>query len=152
MPLIQGGPPEWMWERTPEALKWEVVTSNRPDGQTVYGLRVPCGLVILRLHFLTAEEVRQLLASLLAAHEPEHSASARPARRGGPSAQVGTGSEGGGGHEGAVVPKAAVAAWTKRTPWLPRCHTAWRGWSRPAASSSFSRPVGMGPNAWPSCL
>ena len=49
MPLIQGGPPEWIWERTPEALKWEVVTSDRPDGQTLYELRVQCGLEIMRL-------------------------------------------------------------------------------------------------------
>jgi hypothetical protein len=69
MPLIQGGPPEWIWERTPEKLKWEVVPSQRPDGQTVYELRVQCGLEIMRLQFFTAEEVRQL-ASLLAAHGP----------------------------------------------------------------------------------
>ena len=37
MPLIQGGPPEWIWERTPEVLKWEIITSDRPDGQTFYG-------------------------------------------------------------------------------------------------------------------
>ena len=44
MPLIQGGPPEWIWEGTPEALKWQVVPSDRPGGQTVYELRVQCGL------------------------------------------------------------------------------------------------------------
>jgi hypothetical protein len=22
MPMIQGGPPEWIWKRTPEALNW----------------------------------------------------------------------------------------------------------------------------------
>ena len=60
MPLIQGGPPEWMWERTPEALKWEVVTSDRPERQTLYELRVQCGLEIMRLQFFTAEEARQL--------------------------------------------------------------------------------------------
>ena len=43
MPLIQGGPPEWIWERPPEALKWEVVPSDRPGGQTVYELRVQYG-------------------------------------------------------------------------------------------------------------
>ena len=67
IPLIQGGPPEWIWERLPEALKWEIVTSVRPNGQTVYELRVQCGLEIMRLHFFTAEEVRNL-ASLLAEH------------------------------------------------------------------------------------
>ncbi len=69
MPLIQGGPPEWIWERNPERLKWEIVMSERPDGQTVYELRVQCGLEIVRLQFFTAEEVRQL-ASLLTEHGP----------------------------------------------------------------------------------
>jgi len=67
MPLIQGGPPEWIWERIPERLKWEIVTSERPDGRTVYELRVQCGLEIVRLQFFTAQEVRHL-ASLLAEH------------------------------------------------------------------------------------
>jgi len=69
MPLIQGGPPEWIWERIPEKLKWEIITSERPDGQTLYELRVQCGLEIMRLQFFTAEEVRQL-ASLLAERGP----------------------------------------------------------------------------------
>jgi hypothetical protein len=67
MPLIQGGPPEWIWERAAEKLKWEVVPSTDLQGQTVYELRVQCGLEILRLQFLTAEDVRQL-AALLAEH------------------------------------------------------------------------------------
>ena len=65
MPLIQGGPPEWIWDRTPEALTWEVVRSDRPERQTLYELRVQCVLEIMRLQFFTAEEVR-----LLAAHGP----------------------------------------------------------------------------------
>jgi hypothetical protein len=69
MPLIQGGPPEWIWERMPEALKWEIVTSAQQDGATVYELRLHCGLEIVRLQFFTAEEV-QHLASLLAEHGP----------------------------------------------------------------------------------
>jgi hypothetical protein len=52
-----------------EALKWEIVTSDRPDGQSLYELRVRCGLEIMRLQFFTAEEVRHL-AALLAAHGP----------------------------------------------------------------------------------
>jgi hypothetical protein len=69
MPLIQGGPPEWIWERAPEALKWEIITSDQPDGQTLYEVRVQCGLEIMRLHFFTAEEVKRL-ATLLAEHGP----------------------------------------------------------------------------------
>ena len=68
-PFIQGGAPEWVWERAPEALKWEVVPSDQPGGQAVYELRVQCGLEIVRLHFFTAKEVRQL-ASLPAEHGP----------------------------------------------------------------------------------
>jgi len=64
MPLIQGGPPEWIWERVPESLKWEIVTAERPDGQTMYELRLNCGLEIIRLQFFTGEEVRHLAAML----------------------------------------------------------------------------------------
>jgi hypothetical protein len=56
MPLIQGGPPEWIWERTPERLKWEIDSSDRPDGQTLYELRVQCGLEIMRLQFFSARK------------------------------------------------------------------------------------------------
>jgi hypothetical protein len=41
----------------------------RPTEQTVYELRLQCGLEIMRLHFFTGEQVRHL-ASLLAAHGP----------------------------------------------------------------------------------
>ena len=68
-PLVQGEPPEWIWERTPEAPKWEVVPSDQPDGNTVYELRVQCGLEIMRLQFFTAEEIKHL-ASLPAEHGP----------------------------------------------------------------------------------
>jgi hypothetical protein len=67
MPLIQGGPPEWIWERTPEQLKWEIVAADSPEGHPVYELRVNCGLEIMRLQFLTAAELRHL-ASLLDKH------------------------------------------------------------------------------------
>jgi hypothetical protein len=64
MPLIQGGPPEWIWERTPDALQWEVVPSRAPQGHTVYELRANCGLEILRLQFFTADEIEALRAVL----------------------------------------------------------------------------------------
>ena len=69
MPLVQGGPPEWIWERTPDTIRWEFVASKAPDRETRFELRVQCGLEIMRLQFFTAEEVRQL-ASLLAEHGP----------------------------------------------------------------------------------
>ena len=60
MPLIQGGPPEWIWERTHDSLKWEVVPSQDPKGHTVYELRVNCGLGIMKLQFFTEDEIKQL--------------------------------------------------------------------------------------------
>ena len=60
MPLIQGGPPEWIWERTPDPLKWEVIPSQAREGHTVYELRVNCGLGIMRLQFFTGEEMKEL--------------------------------------------------------------------------------------------
>ena len=60
MPLIQGGPPEWIWERTADPLRWEVVPSRSPQDGQVYELRVNCGLGIMRLHYFKTEEMRQL--------------------------------------------------------------------------------------------
>ena len=51
MPLIEGGPPEWIWERTSDPLQWEVVPSRSPEGHTVFELRVKGGLEIMRLQF-----------------------------------------------------------------------------------------------------
>ena len=67
MPIIQGGPPEWIWERTADPLKWSIVPSEQPDGQTVYELRLDCGLGIMRLQFFTAEEMDRL-RSVLSEH------------------------------------------------------------------------------------
>jgi hypothetical protein len=62
MALIQGGPPEWIWERTPDPLKWELVPSQAPDESTVYELKVNCGLAIMRLQFFSEDEINQLRA------------------------------------------------------------------------------------------
>ena len=40
MPMIQGGPPEAIWERTPDPLKWQIFDSQDPQGGTVYESRV----------------------------------------------------------------------------------------------------------------
>ena len=69
MPLIQGGPPEWIWERTPDPVKWEVLAKQSPEGHTVYEVRVNCGLEIMRLHFFTGEEIHDLAAELATIHE-----------------------------------------------------------------------------------
>ncbi len=62
MPLIQGGPPEWIWERTANLLRWEVVPSQAPDGHPPFELRVQCGLEIMRIQFLTDDEIKELRA------------------------------------------------------------------------------------------
>jgi hypothetical protein len=60
MALIQGGPPEWVWERPPSLLKWEVAPSQAGNGQPVYELRLNCHLEIMRLHFFTEQELQDL--------------------------------------------------------------------------------------------
>lgn len=70
MPLVQGGPPEWTWERQAERLKWEINPSRAREGHSVYELRVNCGLEIMRLQFFTREEI-QALQSLLASMESQ---------------------------------------------------------------------------------
>jgi hypothetical protein len=56
MPLIQGGPPEWIWERTADLLKPELVPVRSLEGHTVYGCGSSCGMEILRVQFLTRED------------------------------------------------------------------------------------------------
>jgi hypothetical protein len=68
MPIVQGGPPEWTWERPAEKLKWDLNPSRSLEGATVVELRVNCGLEIMRLQFFTVEEI-QSLQTLLADFE-----------------------------------------------------------------------------------
>ena len=80
MPLIQGGPPEWIWERTPDPLRWEVVPTRNPrDDGPVYELRLSCGLGIMRLQFFTDDELREL-QSVIENHlsEPQSSRPVAP--------------------------------------------------------------------------
>ncbi len=60
MPLVQGGPPEWIWERSADFLKSEVVPMRNSEGQPVYELRLSCGMEIIRLQFFTRREIRKL--------------------------------------------------------------------------------------------
>jgi len=64
MPLIQGGPPEWIWERTADPLRWEVIPAKTQDVEDVVELRLQCGLGIMRLQFFSAAELQQLLRVL----------------------------------------------------------------------------------------
>jgi hypothetical protein len=64
MPLIQGGPPEWIWERGPNLLRWDVVQPPASGGQNLFELRVNCGLEIMRLQFFTPDEIKELRAAL----------------------------------------------------------------------------------------
>lgn len=60
MPLIQGGPPQWVWERSLGPLKWEITPRQDPSGHTVYELRINCGLEIVRLQYFTEDEIKEL--------------------------------------------------------------------------------------------
>ena len=60
MPLIQGGPPEWIWERSPDPIKWKIVESQDMDGNTVYEVRLNCGLGIMKMQFFTLDEIKEL--------------------------------------------------------------------------------------------
>jgi hypothetical protein len=120
----------------------------RADGLRVTGAVRPGDHAAALLH----RRGGPALASLLAGHGPEHLARCRQARGGGQSAQAGTGSEGDGWEASPLVSPATVAAWTKSRPWLVWQQSAWRGWSRPSASSAFSCPVGRGQNNARRCL
>jgi hypothetical protein len=78
MPLIQGGPPEWIWERTANLLKWEVVPAKGSNGQQRYELRVNCGLEIMRLQFLTEDEIKELRAVIDETQGPLNEQQAEP--------------------------------------------------------------------------
>ncbi len=81
MPLIQGGPPEWIWERTPNLLRWDVVPSPASNGNPLYELRVQCGLEIVRLQFLTEDEIQELRAVIAeSANRPAGDQRAEPVR------------------------------------------------------------------------
>ena len=64
MPLVQGGPPEWIWERTPDKIRWELVCLDVRDHETRYELRVQSGLEIMRWQFFNREEVADLYTVL----------------------------------------------------------------------------------------
>jgi hypothetical protein len=66
MSMVQNGPPQWVWERTADPLKWDVVPFQDPKGHTVYEVRVSCGLEIMRLQFFTADELGGLQSVLSA--------------------------------------------------------------------------------------
>ena len=69
MPLIQGGPPIWVWERTPDPLKWEVLPFQQPDGGTHYALVMRCGLEVVRVQLIGGDELKEL-ASLITTQVP----------------------------------------------------------------------------------
>ena len=60
MPIVQGGPPEWTWERPAEKCKWELNRSQSQEGSTTFELRIHCGLEIMRLQFFSKEEIQEL--------------------------------------------------------------------------------------------
>jgi hypothetical protein len=66
MAIVQYGPPEWVWERTPDNMKWNMRRLASADGEARYELRLQCGLQILRMHFFDAKEMWQLVDTIAA--------------------------------------------------------------------------------------
>jgi hypothetical protein len=62
MPIVQGGPPVWIWERTPDPLRWDVQARGGGGGKTMFVLRAQCGLEIVELQVLTGDELQALAA------------------------------------------------------------------------------------------
>ena len=63
MPLVQGGPPEWIFERPTSPLKWTV--TPRPDvGEKTFEMRLDCGMQVLKTQFVNEEELRQLIDAI----------------------------------------------------------------------------------------
>ena len=67
MALVQGGPPEWVWERPADMMRWTVMPSPAQNGDhTVYELRLDCGMQVLKVHLFNEEEMRQLIDAVSA--------------------------------------------------------------------------------------
>ena len=66
MPLVQGGPPEWVWERPSEQLQWEIIPTRSVEEHADFELRVRCGLELVRMQFFTQEEIEELRSMLVA--------------------------------------------------------------------------------------
>ena len=64
MPLVQGGPPQWIWERTPDPLRIDVSDSRSLEGNPVSQLTIRCGFDIVSLHSFTRDELQELYVAL----------------------------------------------------------------------------------------
>lgn len=62
MTFVQSGPPEWIWERSPDPLKWEVKELPAHDGpHSVYELKLQCGPKTVRMHVFNSQEMWSLV-------------------------------------------------------------------------------------------
>ena len=64
MPLVHSGPPEWVFERPSDTLKWEVKELPSDGPHAVYEISLYCGLQILRMHVFNQEEAWALVDAL----------------------------------------------------------------------------------------
>jgi hypothetical protein len=67
MPLLQGGPPLWAWERPEDTLKWDLCCEANAQGPRKFVLKLQCGLEMLRLQSFDREELAALQGQLAAA-------------------------------------------------------------------------------------
>ena len=64
MPLLQGGPPMWLWDRPDEHVKWDVRCEKSSRGLGEFALKLQSGLEIVELRSFTREELQDLAAQL----------------------------------------------------------------------------------------
>lgn len=64
MPLLQGGPPMWLWDRPAGSVKWDVRCEKSSQSLGEFALKMQCGLEIIELHSFTREELQDLNSQL----------------------------------------------------------------------------------------
>ena len=64
MPLLQGGPPVWLWERPSDSVKWDMRCRKNSQGNGEFALKLQSGLEVVELQSFTREELQDLNAQL----------------------------------------------------------------------------------------
>jgi hypothetical protein len=64
MPLLQGGPPMWLWDRPNDNVKWDVRCEKSSQGLGEFALKLQSGLEIVELQSFTREELQDLNSQL----------------------------------------------------------------------------------------
>jgi len=60
MPIIRDQTVETVWKRSPDPVRWQILSVTAADGETVYELHVQCGHEAHTLGVFDAQEMRDL--------------------------------------------------------------------------------------------